>query len=583
MNEIEENREAEVLKSFLRWCKDSGIKFSNKIQITCNSTSHRYGVVALQDVKCNETLVDIPRVITFSPSQSSIAKQIEEFEDENKENFESQNLDLYKHMVGFMMSYSFTDTVDGTALMVPVADIFNHHSNNNTALSFENQATLRMISTKSIKKGEEVFNTFGKLGNSQLLHMYGFVEQSLNAYDIVEIPLASIVDMLEAADANRLVILQAMLAYMRKMGIADEKEPLVFCPAGLRSGPNLYAVLRILHMELKEFTGLLKDHIKWYQDSFFSCLLQHITEAAIDDKKDSKEADKVVEIIDDSDDDVVIVKEVNVNKEASAKAYATNEPKQYYAKQEGENHKFDQASSIGSEIIAPLVTIKAQDNAPSVRGVGEPTVVVNETPERQVERFPDNDHGNGDVCKAEEIKKDSPSSDGQKKHRSRKRRFVQQAFLCNDSDEEMEMQQSIGAMSHSQAKLHRKQEDPSHNSTRQGFSSNAVRKEEVEEKVYLSSSKHGDDEDGYSEDPEDGTDEEDSETYLQLTYDQISSVLPPSWKATMQSVVASVLASMKADDPKEDESKMTQRRLMARTIRSGQRSILKLLEKSLAS
>ncbi len=61
------------------------------------------------------------------------------------------DLDLYKHMVGFVMSYSFTDAEDDTTLMVPVADIFNHHSNNNANLAFED-SKLKMVSTRPIKK-----------------------------------------------------------------------------------------------------------------------------------------------------------------------------------------------------------------------------------------------------------------------------------------------------------------------------------------------------------------------------------------------------------------------------------------------
>ena len=55
-------------------------------------------------------------------------------------------------MVGFVMSYSFTDHENNETLMVPVADIFNHHTNNNAQLSFDDESLLRMISTKPIKK-----------------------------------------------------------------------------------------------------------------------------------------------------------------------------------------------------------------------------------------------------------------------------------------------------------------------------------------------------------------------------------------------------------------------------------------------
>ena len=62
------------------------------------------------------------------------------------------DLNLYKRMVGFVMSYSFTDHENNETLMVPVGDIFNHHTNNNAQLSFDDESLLRMISTKPIKK-----------------------------------------------------------------------------------------------------------------------------------------------------------------------------------------------------------------------------------------------------------------------------------------------------------------------------------------------------------------------------------------------------------------------------------------------
>ena len=67
------------------------------------------------------------------------------------------DLTLYKHMVGFVMSYSFTDHESNETLMVPVADIFNHHTNNNAQLSFDDESHLRMISTKPIKKVKHPF------------------------------------------------------------------------------------------------------------------------------------------------------------------------------------------------------------------------------------------------------------------------------------------------------------------------------------------------------------------------------------------------------------------------------------------
>jgi N-lysine methyltransferase SETD6 len=71
--------------------------------------------------------------------------------------------------------------------MVPVADILNHIAKNNAEMRFTPEELL-ICSTKAIKHGEEVFNTYGEHSNTDLLHMYGFVEEyPQNVFDNVEI------------------------------------------------------------------------------------------------------------------------------------------------------------------------------------------------------------------------------------------------------------------------------------------------------------------------------------------------------------------------------------------------------------
>ncbi|VDH95937.1 N-lysine methyltransferase SETD6 [Mytilus galloprovincialis] len=103
----------------------------------------------------------------------------------------SLSLEFYKQMVAFVMAYSFTEPPDDEfddsppPMMVPMADILNHVAKNNAQLAFETDA-LKMVSTKTIKKGEEIYNTYGQLANWQLLQMYGFAEQfPNNHYDTV--------------------------------------------------------------------------------------------------------------------------------------------------------------------------------------------------------------------------------------------------------------------------------------------------------------------------------------------------------------------------------------------------------------
>ena len=50
-----------------------------------------------------------------------------------------------------------------------------------------------MVCVRSIRQGEEVFNTYGQMANWQLLHMYGFVEPyHSNSNDTADIPMSNV-------------------------------------------------------------------------------------------------------------------------------------------------------------------------------------------------------------------------------------------------------------------------------------------------------------------------------------------------------------------------------------------------------
>eukprot|EP00112_Aurelia_sp_Birch-Aquarium-sp1_P012589 Seg2648.2 transcript_id=Seg2648.2/GoldUCD/mRNA.D3Y31 product="N-lysine methyltransferase setd6" protein_id=Seg2648.2/GoldUCD/D3Y31 len=696
------DKTSSVLQNFLSWCVKHKIKISPKVKVTNISTSHRYGIIAAEDIRCSETLVEIPRDIALTPNQGSIASRLREFkeanmarlqqtsgwislllalmyelkkedsywapylaicpdttelnqpmfwsEEERQEELnglavlwdvqrdlfniereyqqfavpfieknldilskESHDLSLYKHMVGFVMSYSFTDYQTNETLMVPVADIFNHHTNNNAQLSFDDESSLRMISTKPIKKGEEIFNTFGKLGNSHLLHMYGFVEKLPNPNDTVEIPLTQIVDALEATDIEKLPVLQAMLAFMRKMGIANEKEPFIFSTSGLKSGPDMYAVLRILHMDFREFTGLLQDHISWYQDGYFTYLLEHVHQAAsrVQNSEDETTKNKA----DESDDEIMIVKEVKGGTKAKNEIEAVhtetkagkskeinNEEKNSVGRAEGncvkegkldtnekhELHNIKEGDSKDLKVNDRELnsTVKVASNC-----VKEGTL---DADKKQVPTGKDTKKENEVVgSKCDQKKKSSPTSDSSRKSKNRKRKPAKPVNASDDSDDELIprnvklSKKRINNDSHVTNFVDKNHENDSGDVKekikgrellvqRSGFVKGSA--EDTAKWVLQLPSIEGE----HSEDPEDGSDD-DSETQLQLTYDQINSILPPSWKITMRSVVANALSQIKFDDSNTETSKMSQHAFLAYQVRSGQRRILQLLNKSLST
>lgn len=50
-----------------------------------------------------------------------------------------------------------------------------------------------MVCVRPVRKGQEVFNTYGQMANWQLLHMYGFAEPpSSNGHDTADVPAANL-------------------------------------------------------------------------------------------------------------------------------------------------------------------------------------------------------------------------------------------------------------------------------------------------------------------------------------------------------------------------------------------------------
>uniref|UniRef100_J3L6F0 SET domain-containing protein n=1 Tax=Oryza brachyantha TaxID=4533 RepID=J3L6F0_ORYBR len=135
------------------------------------------------------------------------------------------SLENYFSAKSLLSSRSFRiDSYHGSG-MVPLADLFNHktggehvhftsaietsdsdsedgedpsNTSSDEQSTIENSADipsaggdedLEMIVVRGVNAGEEVFNTYGTMGNAALLHRYGFTEID-NPYDIVNIDLA---------------------------------------------------------------------------------------------------------------------------------------------------------------------------------------------------------------------------------------------------------------------------------------------------------------------------------------------------------------------------------------------------------
>jgi len=86
------------------------------------------------------------------------------------------------------------DDDPGNVAMVPIADMLNARYGCENAKLFYEEHDLRMVTTRSIRQGEQVWNTYGEPPNSDLLRRYGHVDQVPlpeggfgNPADVVEI------------------------------------------------------------------------------------------------------------------------------------------------------------------------------------------------------------------------------------------------------------------------------------------------------------------------------------------------------------------------------------------------------------
>ncbi|KAK4354156.1 hypothetical protein RND71_026350 [Anisodus tanguticus] len=74
----------------------------------------------------------------------------------------------------------------------PRGDSISGSDSEFSSVSGDDLTVLEMIMVKKVKAGDEVFNTYGSLGNAALLHRYGFAEPD-NQYDIVNLDLELVV------------------------------------------------------------------------------------------------------------------------------------------------------------------------------------------------------------------------------------------------------------------------------------------------------------------------------------------------------------------------------------------------------
>ncbi|KAF9361702.1 hypothetical protein BGX26_000057 [Mortierella sp. AD094] len=135
-----------------------------------------------------------------------ISTNMDQFSVQDKD--EASFLNIFHRMGSLIMAYAFHDTLPDkdeddamdedeededeeeeekvSVSMVPMADMLNHRTGFNNARLFHEKDCLRMVAIKSIKTGQQIYNTYGDLCNADLLRKYGFVDVP-NPHNIAEI------------------------------------------------------------------------------------------------------------------------------------------------------------------------------------------------------------------------------------------------------------------------------------------------------------------------------------------------------------------------------------------------------------
>ena len=131
-------------------------------------------------------------------------------------------------------------------MMVPVADILNHISKNNAHLEFE-KTELVISSNASIKCGQEVYNTYGDHSNTDLLHMYGYIENmGENTYDSIEITAECFVECYRKYNNNTEELMIKKIEVLKELDLMDENMCFLIGSDGILNEEECLHMLQVI-------------------------------------------------------------------------------------------------------------------------------------------------------------------------------------------------------------------------------------------------------------------------------------------------------------------------------------------------
>ncbi|KAK2464170.1 hypothetical protein APHAL10511_003627 [Amanita phalloides] len=101
--------------------------------------------------------------------------------------------------------------------MVPMADMLNARFGSENSKLFHEEDCLRMVTTKSIRAGEQIWNTYGDLPNSELLRRYGHV-------DLVPLPDGGVGNPGDVIEIQVDIVVEAVLKHHPTPSSAESRE-----------------------------------------------------------------------------------------------------------------------------------------------------------------------------------------------------------------------------------------------------------------------------------------------------------------------------------------------------------------------
>ncbi|CAB4386106.1 uncharacterized protein OCT59_022493 [Rhizophagus irregularis] len=135
--------------------------------------------------------------------------------------------------------------------MMPMADMLNHKTGFNNARLFRDKGLLEMTAIKKIKKGEQIYNTYGELCSADLLRKYGFVDEN-NMYDIVELNGQFVVDTLSIDEDTKNKKIEMLLE-------EDILDDIFVLDTTCEIPPELIITAKVMRMDKAQFKKLQKS------------------------------------------------------------------------------------------------------------------------------------------------------------------------------------------------------------------------------------------------------------------------------------------------------------------------------------